>query len=232
MTQTVEQLAGLRTVVVESEERPMAAVVMLHGYAMTPEDMAPFCTSMGAPAMYYLPEAPLQAEVSGRAWWPIDQERRAASMAIGPRDLSAEHPVGAEMARRVLCEVICEVENRHRQLPLLLVGFSQGGMLACDVLLRDGLKVAGLVLLSASRISVDEWEPLADRLARLPVLVSHGINDPDLAFTAGERLRDLCLAGGADVTWVPFEGDHGIPLIVWRALRKFIQRTMAAPGPR
>jgi phospholipase/carboxylesterase len=60
------------------------------------------------------------------------------------------------------------------------------------------------------------------RLRGLPVLVSHGRADADLAFAAGERLRDLLAGGGADVTWVPFEQGHEIPLEVWRALRKFM----------
>jgi len=55
----------------------------------------------------------------------------------------------------------------------------------------------------------------------LPVLVSHGTHDPDLAFSAGEALRDFFRSSGARVTWQPFEGGHEIPLIVWRALRRF-----------
>jgi len=224
-------MAGMRTQVVRVAEPPRVAVLMLHGYAMRPEDLSPFAGSMGVPGAFYLPEAPLEAEVEGRAWWPIDQERRAAAMAVGPRDLAQEHPAGAEAARRLLRGMMTEVKRRHPDLPLVLVGFSQGGMLACDAVLRDGLKVAGLALLSASRISADEWVPLSARLAGLPILVSHGTDDPDLGFHAGEALRDLCIAGGGVVTWVPFDGEHGIPLVVWRALRKFIQRLVVADRP-
>jgi predicted esterase len=97
-------------------------------------------------------------------------------------------------------------------------------MLACDLVLRERPVIAGLALLSSSRISADEWAPLAPGLGGLPVVVSHGTEDPDLAFRAGEALRDMCISGGADVTWVPFEGEHGIPLVVWRALRKLLRR--------
>ena len=226
--QAEERIAGLRTIVVQAAQAPRVAVIVLHGYAMRPEDLSPFAGSMGAPGVFYLPEAPLDAEVEGRAWWPIDQERRAAAMAIGPRDLAEEHPAGAEAARVVLGRIIAEVERRHPGCPLVLVGFSQGGMVACDAILRDRPRVAGLALLSASRIAADEWAPLTGALAGLPILVSHGAHDPDLGFHAGERLRDMCIAAEAEVTWVPFEGEHGIPLVVWRALRKFIGNV---PGP-
>jgi phospholipase/carboxylesterase len=230
VTTTVESLGGLRTIIVPVAEAPRVMVVILHGYAMGPEDLAPFAESMGVPGAFYLPEGPFEAEGNGRAWWPIDQERRAAAMAVGPRDLAAEHPPGAEAARALLRGVIAVVERRHPGLPLVLVGFSQGGMLACDTVLRDRPRIAGLALLSASRIAADEWAALTGRLAGLPVLVSHGTHDPDLGFHAGEAMRDMCIAAGADVTWVPFEGEHGIPLVVWRALRKFIQR-LALAGP-
>jgi phospholipase/carboxylesterase len=95
-------------------------------------------------------------------------------------------------------------------------------MLACDQALRSLLPVDGLILLSSSRIAFDEWRPLLPNLKALPVLISHGRRDADLAFSAGEALRDSLLEIGAAVTWVPFDGGHQIPLMVWRAIRKFL----------
>jgi phospholipase/carboxylesterase len=95
-------------------------------------------------------------------------------------------------------------------------------MLALDWVLRCARDFDGLVLLSSSRVTTNEWLPRRARLARLPVFVSHGATDTDLAYSAGERLRDFVLESEARVTWVPFEGGHEIPLIVWRALRKFL----------
>src|SRR6185295_11481995 len=121
-------------------------------------------------------------------------------------------------ARAALIEFLAAARAAHPGLPLVLGGFSQGGMLACDTVLVGGTDVEALVLLSASRIAFDEWQPVAARLAALPVLVSHGDADADLAFAAGERLRDFCRVSGARVTWQPFDGGHEIPLAVWRAL--------------
>lgn len=232
MTETVERLGGLRTLVVRVADPPRVAVIMLHGYAMGPEDLAPFAESIGVPGVFFLPEAPLAAEATGRAWWPIDQERRAHAIAAGPRDLAKEHPQGAAAARTLVAQVINAVELRHPGCPLVLVGFSQGGMLALDTVLRERRRIAALALLSASRISADEWAPLAGQLAGLPILVSHGTHDLDLGFHAGEALRDMCIEGGATVTWTPFEGQHEIPLVVWRALRTFIQAIVVAVPPR
>ena len=229
MSETPAVIAGLRTIVVEAGV-PRLDVVVLHGYAMVPEDLSPFAASLGIPARFLFPEGPVPAETTGRCWWEMDQEKRARQMASGPRDLAQGHFPGAASARARLLDFLVEVRATSGGRPVALVGFSQGGMLACDTLLREQPAVVGMALLSASRIAADEWTPLAHRLKGLPVLVSHGEQDPDLAFAAGEALRDLLRGGGARVTWVPFEQGHEIPLVVWRALRKFLAALSPAVG--
>jgi len=189
---------------------------------MQPADLAPFAQSIGIGAEFYFPEGPIAARPSGRSWWPLIEEARASAIAAGPRDLYDEHPAGARAAREYLSEFVGSIESHRGGRPLVLLGFSQGGMLACDAFLRGDVRADALVVLSSSRISADDWQPLANRLRGLPVLVSHGRTDPDLSFQAGEALRDFCLDAGADVTWVPFDGPHEIPLLVWRRIRKFL----------
>jgi phospholipase/carboxylesterase len=213
----------LQTVRVTGSGKSRALILMLHGYAMGPDDLVPFAHSLRVPAEFYVPEGPVAAEPAGRAWWPIDQERRAIAISRGPRDLCEEHPEGADAARRALGALVSTLGAKHPDLPLVLLGFSQGGMLACDAHLRGVVDAAALVLLSSSRISVDEWAPLASRLKGLPVLISHGRLDDDLGFHAGEALRDFCAAAGAEATWVPFDGGHEIPLVVWRHVRRFLE---------
>jgi phospholipase/carboxylesterase len=128
-------------------------------------------------------------------------------------------PVGRNEARAALNEVCGQVPRKKR---LALVGFSQGGMLAMDYVLHGG-RVDALALLSSTRIAFEEWRPLLPRLSGLPVLIAHGRDDEELAFAAGEALRDAAAAGGARVTWLPFDGGHGIPLPAWRGLRRFLQ---------
>jgi phospholipase/carboxylesterase len=90
--------------------------------------------------------------------------------------------------------------------------------------------VVGLALLSSTCIALDEWLPHLHRLRGLPALVTHGRSDDELSFSAGERLRDVLLMAGAEVTWLPFEGGHEMPLVVWRALRRFVLALMPPPA--
>jgi phospholipase/carboxylesterase len=171
-----------------------------------------------------VPTASTPAKSVGYSWWTIDEEQRLQELSKGPRDLAHFHPEDRVSARDTLAR-FCEIArlNTDRTRPLVLCGFSQGGMLACDAVLADAVKVAGLALLSSSRIAIDEWQRRGPALRALPVFISHGHADADLAFSAGEALKNFHIQNGAKVTWLPFDGGHEIPLIVWRELRRFLK---------
>lgn len=217
----LEEIAGLNTTVIGPENAPLT-VVLLHGYAMRPSDLAPFAHSLGIPALFLFPEGPHTSPLGGRAWWEVDLDAREAAANSGPRDLAEDSPRGLPQARERLGEFLCAVAAKHPSPKQALGGFSQGGMLCLDHVLRGSRPVDALALLSASRIALSQWLPQRNRLRDLPVYVSHGSTDNDLAFDAGERLRDFVLESSARLTWVPFEGGHEIPLVVWRGLRKFL----------
>lgn len=213
------------TAVVGDAKHPDLRVVVLHGYAMEPEDLLPFARSMGVPGLYCFPRGPHRASPSGSAWWPIDAPRRAAALARGPRDLVDEYPAQRDAARAALADLLAR-ERRHCER-LVLAGFSQGGMLACDTLLQEAAAVDALALFSASRIARDEWEPQHRRLRGLPVLVSHGRADADLSFQAGSALFEWIHASGAAARFVGFDGGHEIPLAVWREFRTVLREQVA-----
>lgn len=205
---------NLHTLECGNPESPLVAV-MLHGRNMQAADLAPFGASLGIDAHFVFPDAPLAAG-PGLTWWPVASEARLRER--GTRDLHAMDPPGRIEACAML-GALCEEAARGKRLAL--IGFSQGGMLAMDYVLHGG-RVDALALLSSTRIAFDEWQSLLPRLAGLPVLVAHGRGDEELSFGAGEALRDAAIAGGAEVTWLPFDGGHGIPLPAWRGLRRFL----------
>jgi phospholipase/carboxylesterase len=219
----METIAELQTIIVGGEDPGRTLVVLLHGYSMTAQDLAPFGRSLGLPARFLFPQGPLPAVPAGRAWWPIDREARAARQAQGPRDLSDLMPQGLPRAREQFARYIDACRERFRPERLVVGGFSQGGMLACDWLLHGAAPVDALLLMSASQLNAGAWQLQRGRIADLPVFISHGQTDADLSFAAGERLRDFARDAGARVTWTPFAGGHELPLTVWRAVRKFLQ---------
>jgi phospholipase/carboxylesterase len=228
----VVELGGLRAISVGDRAAAPVVVVLAHGFQMAPGDLSPFAHSIQAPAWFLFPEAPGLAEPRGRAWWHIDAKKRLEAMSRGPRDFMGEHPPDLPAARARLLRFLEVVRVEAGSRPLVVGGFSQGGMLTCDGVLRARLAVAALTLFSSSRICFDEWRPLLEGtpLRGVPALVSHGRADDDLSFAAGEALRDCLAAAGADVTWVPFDEGHQIPLLVWRRLRRLILELARPPA--
>ena len=225
------EVAGLRVVSVGEPEEAEQVVILLHGFTMQPSDLSPFAHAMRHPAWFLFPEGPLAAEPGGRAWWHIDAARREEALTHGPRDFAEQHPPDLAEARQRLGDLVAALGPRIGSRPLFLGGFSQGAMLSCDTVLRTTFPLAGLVLLSGSRIAWDEQEPLfasaQERLRGLTTLVSHGRADADLSFAAGSALKDALALAGADVTWLPFDQGHEVPLVVWRTLRKLLAASLA-----
>jgi phospholipase/carboxylesterase len=221
----IVEIGGLRAISIGSREGADFVVVLLHGFMMVPADLSPFAQSIGLNGWFLYPEGIVPAP-PGRAWWHIDPDARAAAIARGPRDFAEQNPPDLPEARRRLTAFLDALTPLAAGRPLIVGGFSQGGMLVCDTLLRTQRKVDGLVLLSTSRVAFSEWGPYLGTgscFRGVPALISHGETDPDLAFTTGEALRDALTREGAEVEWVPFPQGHEIPLLVWRRLRKFLQ---------
>jgi phospholipase/carboxylesterase len=199
------------------------ALLLLHGRGMRTEALEPFGRSMGLPAVVSVPAGPVQMPDGSRAWWPADLDARARQLEQGPRDLFDVYPDGRAPARAALAAAVERVRHRWPALPVALAGYSQGGMVAMDhLLLGDEPGIAACALMSSTRIALNDWQPRLSRLASMPMFVAHGRSDDELPFSAGERLRDLLVQGGAEVTWVPFDGGHEMPLLMWRRLRHFL----------
>jgi phospholipase/carboxylesterase len=200
------------------------AVVVLHGREMQAADLAPFAEALRDEAFWLFPDAPLAATSGGRTWWPIDSEARIRAVEVGPMDLSAMDPPGRADARAQLGSLLAALPADQ---PVVVAGFSQGGMLAMDYALHaaeaKSRAPSAIALFSSTRIALADWTPRAGALAGERVLIAHGRDDRELAFAAGEALRDFAIGGGAKVTWLPFDGGHELPFVVWRALKKLVR---------
>lgn len=211
-------------------------VVLLHGFGAPGDDLVPLgqALGLGAAVRFAFPEAPLALPgmfMGGRAWWMIDVGRFERAAMTGTLDqLADEVPDGMAEARE---RVVAMLDALQGELTvagqnLVLGGFSQGAMLACDVALRDGRPLAGLALMSTTLLAQAEWLPLMAARAGLPVFQSHGRGDPLLPFSLAEKLRDELTCAGALVDWVPFDGGHEIPPPAFVGLREFVQRILSA----
>jgi phospholipase/carboxylesterase len=216
-------------------------VVLMHGFGAPATDLVPLFRTLQVPpeVRFAFPAAPLVLDARAadddapRAWWMIDIARMQTAILRGDGpDLAREAPPGLPAARAAVRDMLTAIERELATPPerVVLGGFSQGAMLACDVTLRAERPPAGLVILSGAPVCVDEWQALASKRAGLRVLQSHGRSDPILPFEGGEWLRDLLVGSGVNVEWVPFNGGHGIPSGVLERLGQFVTASAAPPA--
>lgn len=225
------EIAGLTTRVVGPADaaESVLTVVLLHGFGAPGDDLVALADYIGVPARYVFPEAPL--ELGGlygdsRAWWLLDLAKLEADLRTGAiRDRRTEVPEGLAGVREQLMRFLDQVKARYaiEDRQLVLGGFSQGAMLSLDVALHREIPPAALILMSGTLLAETEWSPLMPRLAGVPILQSHGRNDPLLPFSIAEILCDQLRAAGAVIDFVPFGGAHEIPPAVLASAGKLLR---------
>jgi phospholipase/carboxylesterase len=93
----------------------------------------------------------------------------------------------------------------------VLGGFSMGAVMSFSTGLAAGRAApAAITAFSGFVPTVDGWEPSLTDRTDLPVLISHGAQDPVITVDFGREARDLLEAGGLAPQYREFEGGHWI----------------------
>lgn len=194
---------------------PFPTVLALHGWGASAHDLLGLAPLFPGRCLTLCPQGtvtvPIGPGQEGHGWFPLNPgqptDREAFLAAAGDLRAFFEH------ARR-------HYPVGDRVVPL---GFSQGGIMGLDMVLRDPGSFAGLVVLSS-------WYPKAldDDLPHLaahqgfPVLMIHGSEDqlvpPEKARESKERLA----ARGVALTYQEFPMAHEIRPEALRVILKWL----------
>jgi phospholipase/carboxylesterase len=239
-----EQYGELNCLVAAPEELsapPRWLVLLCHGFGAPGSDLAALGPELAKLAprvaqqtVFLFPEGPLSMDSyglpGGRAWWPLDMVRLQLAIQQGEfRDLRNDRPELLPAARQQL-EACLTAAREEYDLPVsrvVLGGFSQGAMLTTDLVLRLPENPAALLIYSGTLVNEPEWTPLAPHRAGLPVLQSHGIEDPILPFEAAEWLRGFLSGAGLETQFISFRGGHTIPLEALQRTAELLERLAA-----
>jgi len=203
-------------------------VVLMHGFGAPGTDLVGLWRVLDVPpdVRFAFPEAPheIPGLFGSRAWWMLDLARAEQAMAQGPRSYATEIPPGMEEATdRVVQMIEAMQEELGVQTERLIVGgFSQGSMAACNAVFTRNVTPGGLVVLSGTPVNLAAWKAGMAPKRGVPVFQSHGLHDPLLSFQAAEQLRDAMREAGLSTEWVPFRGGHEIPMPVLERLSRFL----------
>ena len=187
--------------------RPKALVVFLHGYGADGADLLGLADVLAPhlPKVAFLaPDAPEVCTGGGfgRQWFPIpwidgsDQAVAEAGLDAATRDLNMY--LDAELTNAGLAPQA-----------LALIGFSQGAMLALHVAPRRATVLAGVVAISGRLLRPERLA--AEVVAKPPVLLVHGDQDPVVPFADMGLAGDALVAAGFETFGHVMAGTgHGI----------------------
>jgi phospholipase/carboxylesterase len=186
--------------------KPRRMVIFVHGYGANGEDLLSFAEVL-APylpdTVFIAPDAPeaLARAAFGRQWFPIpwidgsSEAQSQAGVALAREDLN-------DFVTARLAEEGIAAENT------VVLGFSQGAMLALDALPGRTEPLAGIIavsglLMDAARLDAARSKP--------PVLILHGDGDEVVPFAAMDHAAKALQARGFAVETHVMRGmGHGI----------------------
>lgn len=199
-------------------------VVLLHGYGSDGNDLislASLWRDQMPGALFVAPNAPDACDINpmGFQWFPLDLDRSISRLS------------GSESARPIVTNFLQQswADTGVAAKDTLLVGFSQGAMMALDVGLRLPDALMGVVAFSGGVIAPEAIGP--EVAAKPPVCMVHGAEDDvvpvGMSVVGGEALRKL----GLDVTVHISPGaGHTIAPDGLEVVRDFIARVNVASG--
>lgn len=165
-------------------------VIFLHGFGSNEQDLFSLREQLPAGYNYLSLRAPLDVEPDAYKWF-------SKKPGDGDYDGVTEQLASSQ---RLLGQFITQAAAKYHTSAdkVVLVGFSQGAIMSYEVALRRPTSVAGIAVLSGSLLPVLRSELQASpALARLPVFIGHGTDDPQLpvkdATEADQLLRGLGL---------------------------------------
>jgi len=214
---------------VPAGDGPFPTILALHGWGANAHDLLGLAPMLhGGRALVLCPQGPVAVPIGGGSygygWFPLSPGL------VTPTDVIA-FKRGADALRAFVDGAVARYPVDPKKI--VPMGFSQGGVMAYDLALRDPERFAGLAALSS-------WLPglLAETLPKtpaqegLPVLVVHGTEDPMLDVEKARESRELLRPFGVALTYREFDMGHEIRPEALRVILKWLDEKALADRTR
>ncbi|MEL6342988.1 MAG: alpha/beta fold hydrolase [Myxococcota bacterium] len=196
---------GRRTHTICQDPCPVAFIVGLHGYGADERQIASLVPlSLDAPVRYLAPRAPHPIHGGGYGWFPI------ANPAEGP----TADP--AEVAKS--CQALLDwIDAEAHGLPVVVVGYSQGGSMAMEMALRFGDRFAAIAVMAGALLT--RPPPVSNHDLR-PLFFGYGRRDP--LIDPARRADDVAILRARG--WIVEDHTYNIGHVVSAAERRDLMR--------
>ncbi len=207
----------LHTAHVPSGDGPFPTILALHGWGASAHDLIGLAPILnGGKCLVLCPQGPTAVEIGpnmvGYGWFPLSSGRPPDPEEFARGFQSLNHFVDQAFEHY-------PIDSNH----FVLLGFSQGGVMAYEMMLREPERYAGLAALS-SWLPQDlaAAHPPRPEHESKPVLVMHGTEDPMIPIERGRESRDTLLPYGVNISFREYPMGHEINPDALRALVEWL----------
>lgn len=193
----------------ETRPTPDASVIWLHGLGADGNDFAPIVPELQLPdslaVRFIFPHAPsIPVTVNGGfvmpAWYDI------LEMQI---DRKVDTAQLMESAAKIDDFISTEIKRGINSKRIIIAGFSQGGAVAYQVTLSNRKRLGGLLVMSTYFATVDSIK-LSDENKAIPVKIQHGIHDPVVPESLGQKATTQLVKLGYSVNYQNYPMEHAV----------------------
>ena len=199
-----------------SGRKNFPTIIAMHGRGADENDLAPVLLALEVPDLLLVtPRAPFSFPYGGNAWYSFGQE-------------GVPDPQNFRTSIRLLQKFIEEVEVGYPVDPkrLILLGFSQGAMMAYATALVNPSMFRGIAALSGYMDHRSSLPFQPSNLAGFPVFISHGLNDTIIPIRFGREAAKLLTDAGANVTYREYLMGHEISEETIQDLKRWISQVL------
>jgi len=206
--------------------KPGHLVILLHGYGADGNDLiglAPVLAPLMPDAVFHSPNAPYPCEGNpmGFQWFGISR--------LDPAVAAAGVRSAAPFVEQFLDDTMAQYGLDESKT--VLIGFSQGTMMALHVGLRRAKQLAGIVGFSGMLAGPDTLK--AEIRSKPPVLLVHGDSDEMLPAVLTQRAAQTLNENGVQVGVHIAQGvGHGIDQTGLSHCARFVLEALKLPVPK
>ncbi len=191
-------------------EKPVAAVILLHGMGADYNDFVPLVSELKLPmsVKFVFPNATIipvtiNNGLKMRAWYDI----------LDFGDLHREVDTrGVLQSVARINELIEElIEEGFKPDHIIMAGFSQGGVISYYTALSSKYDLAGLLVMSGYLPDISPLDVAkVQHKKQLPILVCHGTQDPIVSIAYGRKAIQHLKDFGLSYQWLEYPMQHSV----------------------
>ena len=206
-------MSELESIIIETNKKPNAAIIWLHGLGADGNDFVPIIDQLQLPSdlavRFIFPNAPMRPITINQGyqmpgWYDV------SSHSI----VEEEDEAGIRESSAILKQICEEQETKGIDSSrIVIAGFSQGGAIALHCGCRYPRPLAGIMALSTYLALPDRLDDeISECITETPIFMAHGRDDDVIAYEHGIRSRDLLENHEVEILWQEYDMGHSVCL--------------------